>query len=176
VLCVVDDAHWLDEASSAALGFVARRLLADRVGMLFAVRDPTERPAAFEGVAELQVGGLPDEAARELLAAVGLGSLDRQTSDRVISETRGNPLALMELSGQLTEGQLAGSSPLPEPLPLGSRLEEHFLLRIRTLPPETQTLLLLASAQQMETPNISGVRLSASGSAAKPRTFLSSIA
>ena len=152
VLCVVDDAQWLDEASSAALGFVARRLLADRVGMLFAVRDPTERPAAFEGVAELQVGGLPDEAARELLASVGLGSLDRQTSDRVISEMRGNPLALVELSGQLTAGQLAGSSPLPEPLPLGSRLEEHFLFRMRTLPPETQTLLLLASAQQMGDP------------------------
>ena len=148
VLCVFDDAQWLDRASANALGFVARRLLADRIGMLFAVRAPSDRLAALEGVSELAVGGLPDDDARELLASVAVGGLDQRTADRIVSETRGNPLALVELGVELSGRQLAGRSPLPEPLPLGRRLEERFLSRVRTLPSETQTLLLLASAQQ----------------------------
>jgi DNA-binding CsgD family transcriptional regulator len=152
VLCVVDDAQWLDRASAEVLGFVARRLFADQIGMLFGVREPNGGLAAFEALPELQVGQLPDEDARELLASVAAGSLDQLTSDRVVAETRGNPLALVELGGELTAGQLAGSSPLPEPLPLGRRLEERFLSQVRALPQETQTLLLLASAQQQGSP------------------------
>jgi len=148
VLCVVDDAQWLDQASAGSLGFVARRLLADRIVVLFAVREPTERQAAFEGLTELRVGGLPDDHARELLACAASGSLDQRTGERIVAETGGNPLALVELAAELTVGQLAGSSPLPEPLPLGRRLEERFAHRVRTLPQETQTLLVLASAQQ----------------------------
>jgi len=148
VLCVVDDAQWLDHASAGALGFVARRLFADRIAMLFAVRDPSERLTTFDGLSELRVEGLPDDEARELLASVASGRLDQQTGERIVSQTRGNPLALLELGGELTAGQLAGSSPLPEPLPLGKRLEERFLSRVRTLPAHTQTLLLLVSAEQ----------------------------
>ena len=148
VLCVFDDAQWFDQASAHALGFVARRLFADRIGMLFAVRETGERLAALEGLTELPVGGLPEDDARELLASVAVGGLDQRTADRIISETGGNPLALVELGGGLSAEELAGRSPLPEPLPLGRRLEERFLGRVRTLPHETQTLLLLASAQQ----------------------------
>jgi DNA-binding CsgD family transcriptional regulator len=152
VLCVFDDAQWIDQASAHALGFVARRLFADRIGMLFAVRDPGEPLAALEGLTQLPVGALPEDDARELLASVAGGGLDQRAADRIVSETGGNPLALVELGGELSAGQLGGSSPLPEPLPLGRRLEERFLARVRTLPPETQTLLLLASAQQHSDP------------------------
>ena len=152
VLCVVDDAQWLDQASAGALAFVARRLFADRIGMLFAIREPSERVTAFEGLNELRVGALPDDEARELLASVAAGSLDQRTRERIVLESRGNPLALVELGGELTPAQLAGSSRLPEPLPLSRRLEERFLSRVRTLPQQAQTLLLLASAQQFGQP------------------------
>ena len=152
VLCVLDDAQWLDQASAAALGFVARRLFADRIAMLFGAREQAERHAAFEGLTELEVRGLPDDDARELLACVAAGSLDQRTGERIVAETGGNPLALVELAAELTVGQLAGTSPLPDPLPLGRRLEERFAYRVRTLPRETQTLLLLASAQQLGDP------------------------
>jgi DNA-binding CsgD family transcriptional regulator len=152
VLCVFDDAQWIDQASAHTLDFVARRLFADQIGMLFAVREPGERLAAFEGLTELPVGGLPEEYARELLASVAVGDLDQRTADRIVSETGGNPLALVELGGELSAEELAGRSPLPQPLPLGRRLEERFLARVRTLPHETQTLLLLASAQQHDDP------------------------
>ena len=100
MLCVFDDAQWLDQASAHALGFVARRLFADRIGMLFAVRETGERLAALEGLTELRVGGLPEGAARELLVSVVLGGgLDQRTADRIVSETGGNPLALVELGG-----------------------------------------------------------------------------
>ncbi|HTP20695.1 MAG TPA: ATP-binding protein, partial [Solirubrobacteraceae bacterium] len=152
VLCVFDDVQWIDQASAHTLGFVARRLFADRIGMLFAVREPGERLAAFEGLTEMPVGGLPEEYARELLASVAVGDLDQRTADRIVSETGGNPLALVELGGELSAEELAGRSPLPQPLPLGRRLEERFLARVRTFPHETQTLLLLASAQQHDDP------------------------
>jgi len=149
VLCVFDDAQWLDQASAHALGFVARRLFADRIGMLFAVRETGERLAALHGLPELRIGGLPEDDARALLASVVRdGDLDQRTADRIVSETGGNPLALVELGGELSAEELAGRSPLPQPLPLGRRLEERFLARVRTFPHETQTLLLLASAQQ----------------------------
>ncbi len=152
VLCVIDDAQWLDQASAGVLGFVARRLLADRIGMLFAAREPDGQMAAFEGLAELQIGGLPDADARELLASVACASLDQRTGDLIVAATRGNPLALVELGGELTAEQLAGSSPLPEPLPLGAKLEERLMSRVRTLPEKTQMLLLLASAEQLGDP------------------------
>ncbi len=148
VLCVFDDAQWIDQASARALGFVARRLFADRIGMLFAVRETDERVAALEGLTELPVGGLPEDDARALLNSVAAGGLDQRTAERILLETGGNPLALVELGGELSAGQLGGRSPLPEPLPLGRRLEGRFLARVRTLPQETQTLLLLASLQQ----------------------------
>src|SRR5271166_2542210 len=146
VLCVFDDAQWLDQASARALGFVARRLFADGIAMLFAIREPTEPIVAFEGLTDLHLGGLPDGDARELLASVAGGRLEERVGDRILSETRGNPLALIELGGELTPGQLSGSLRLQEPLPMGGRLEERFLGRVHTLPAEPQMLLLVAAA------------------------------
>jgi DNA-binding CsgD family transcriptional regulator len=147
VLCVVDDAQWLDQASALVLGFVARRLFADRIGMLFAVREPAGPLALLEGLPELPLGGLPDAQARELLALVASATVDERVGDRIVSDARGNPLALVELEGALTPVELSGSSALPEPLPLSRHLEERFLSRVRRLPQDAQTLLLVAAAE-----------------------------
>jgi DNA-binding CsgD family transcriptional regulator len=154
LLAVIDDAQWLDQESAAVLAFVARRLYADRVAMLFAVREPEERSVALEGLAELRVEGLPDADARTLLASVAAGELDEHIGERIVGEIRGNPLALVELGAELTPAELSGRSLLPEPLPVSRRLEERFLSRVRTLPADTQTLLLLASAEQLGDPEL----------------------
>jgi DNA-binding CsgD family transcriptional regulator len=147
LLCVVDDAQWLDRASAAALAFVARRLLADRIAILFGVREPADRPDPLEGLPELRVSGLPDPEARELLASAAGGRMDQRVADRLVSDTGGNPLALVELAGALTPAELSGGSRLPEPLPIGSRLEARFLARARALSAEAQTLMLIAAAE-----------------------------
>jgi DNA-binding CsgD family transcriptional regulator len=148
VLCVVDDAQWLDEESAGALSFVARRLLADRVGMLFAVRETTEPAPRLEGLPGLPIAGLPNEGARELLESSVNQPVDREVAARVIAETGGNPLAIVEGARALTPEQLGGRAPLPEPLPVGHQLDVLFARRVRNLPCDTQTLLLLASADQ----------------------------
>jgi DNA-binding CsgD family transcriptional regulator/tetratricopeptide (TPR) repeat protein len=152
VLCVIDDAQWVDQASARALGFVARRLFADRVGMLFATRDEPGRPASLDGLPELRVNGLPESSARELLASLGPGHLDPQVSEQVLSEARGNPLALVELATELSGGAFSGGTPLNYPLAIDKRLEERFLSRVRSLPADTQMLLLLAAAQELGDP------------------------
>ena len=164
VLCVFDDAQWLDQASAGALGFVARRLFADRIGMLFAVRETGTGPAALEGVSELPVGGLPDDDARELLASVAVGGLDQRTADRIVSETGGNPLALVELGVELSAPQLAGRSPLPEPLPLGRRLEERFVSRVRPSHTRPRRCCCWRPPSSTGTLNSCGVPLRVSGS------------
>lgn len=140
LVCVVDDAQWLDGASAEALAFVARRLDAEAVALLFAARDGEAR--ALDGLPELRLTGLDRESAAELLAAQVAPGL----RDRVLESTHGNPLALIELSAALTADQLAGRELLPEPLPIGAALERAFLDRVRRLPQQTQTLLLLAAA------------------------------
>jgi DNA-binding CsgD family transcriptional regulator len=147
LLCVVDDAQWLDRESADVLGFVARRLYADRIAFLFAVRETTERYTPLDGLADLHLAGLPEGEAYQLLTSVVGGQLDEGVGHRIVAETGGNPLALVELPDELTPGQLAGWSPLPEPLPLGNPLEERFLRLVRALPEDTQTLLLLAAAE-----------------------------
>ena len=108
LLCVVDDAQWLDRASAQALGFVARRLLAEPVALVFAAREPGEE---FRGMPELPVGGLRNGDARELLGSVIGGPLDERVRDRIVAETRGNPLALLELPRGVTpRSWLAGSA------------------------------------------------------------------
>lgn len=144
VLCVVDDTHWLDQESADLLRFVARRLLADRVGMLFAVRDvagidPQRLP-------ELVVHGLPDQAAYALLKASIAQPIDPAVAAHLVTQTGGNPLAVVEAARELTPDQLSGAVPLTEPLAVGPRLEESFLRRVRELPPDTRALLLLAAA------------------------------
>ena len=153
VLCVIDDAQWLDRVSTEVLGFVARRLYADRVGMLFAVREGQERTVVFEGLSELTVGALAAEAAGELLAASAGRPVDRRVGERIVAETGGNPLALVEFARELTAQELSGASPVIRPLRFGGHLEELYLSLVRALPPGAQMLLLLAAADQLGEPD-----------------------
>jgi DNA-binding CsgD family transcriptional regulator len=146
LVCLVDDVQWLDRASAQTLAFVARRLLAERIAMVFAVREPNDLND-LTGLPELVVAGLSDGDARSLLASAIPGRLDERVLDQIIAETRGNPLALVELPRGLTPAELAGGFGLPDARPLASRVEETFVQRVRTLPRETQRLLLLAAAE-----------------------------
>jgi DNA-binding CsgD family transcriptional regulator len=139
LLCVVDDAQWLDRASAQALAFVARRLLAEPVALVFATREPGEE---FRGLPELLVEGLGDSAARELLGSVVGGPLDERIRDRIVAETRGNPLALLELprGGPWVPGVpgVSGSR---------GRIEESFRRRVEVLPAATRLLMVVAAAE-----------------------------
>jgi DNA-binding CsgD family transcriptional regulator len=139
LLCVIDDAQWLDRASAQALAFVARRLLAERVALVFATREPAED---FRGLPELLVGGLDESDARELLSSVISGPLDERVRDRIIAETRGNPLALLELPrGVPGVPGVAGAPGSP------GRIEESFRRRLEVLPAATRRLMLVAAAE-----------------------------
>jgi DNA-binding CsgD family transcriptional regulator len=146
LVCLVDDAQWLDRASSQALVFVARRLLGERIAMVFSVRNLHDVDE-FTGLPELVVGGLAGDDAQQLLASAIPGRLDEYVRDRIVAETRGNPLALLELPRGLTPAELAGGFGLPDARPLASRVEESFVQRVRALPRETQLLLLVAVAE-----------------------------
>ena len=150
LLCVIDDAQWLDRASAQALGFVARRLQADSVAVLFATRGPA---ADLAGLPELVVDGLDEQEARSLLASTIEGQpLDERVRDSIVAETRGNPLALLELPRGLTPAELAvGFGPHPT-LPLSGRIEESFQRRAAELPLDTRQLLLVASADRLGDP------------------------
>ena len=151
LVCVVDDAQWLDAASAQALAFVARRLGAESVGLVFAVREPSgERH--FEGLPELAVGGLDDRDAHELLATVVTGPLDERVRDRIVAETRGNPLALLELPRRLTPAELAGGFWMSDGPALSERIEQSFRERLAPLPPSTRLLLLVAAAEPLGDP------------------------
>jgi DNA-binding CsgD family transcriptional regulator len=128
------------------LGFIARRLYADRVGMLFTVREGEGQAAVLAGLPGLTLGGLPGEVAGELLAVSAAAPVDGRVSAQVVSGVAGNPLALVELAGELTAGELSGAVPLGWPLRFGGRLEELYLARVRALPADTQLLLLVAAA------------------------------
>jgi DNA-binding CsgD family transcriptional regulator len=143
LVCVVDDVQWLDRASAQALGFVARRLAADPVGLVFAARDPGPELA---GLHELEVSGLQGRDARTLLQTVLTGPLDARVLDLIITETSGNPLALLELPRGLTPAELAGGFGLPGAVPLAGRIEESFTRQLDALPAETRRLLQLAAA------------------------------
>ena len=143
LLCLVDDHQWLDSASAQALGFVARRLAADPVGLVLTARDPV---AELAGLPELTVEGLPDDDARALLDSALAGPLDARVRDQIVAETRGNPLALLELPRGLTPAQLAGGFGLAGVRPLSGRIEESFLRQLLALPPDALRLLQLAAA------------------------------
>jgi DNA-binding CsgD family transcriptional regulator/tetratricopeptide (TPR) repeat protein len=145
LVCVVDDAQWLDGATGQVMGFVARRLLAESVGIVFAVREPSGG-RGLVGLPELRLTGLNEDDARALLAATIPGPLDLLVRDRIIGETRGNPLALLELSKGIPAAQLAGGFGLPKATDLPTQIEAHYLGRVRALPPPTQQLMLLAAA------------------------------
>jgi DNA-binding CsgD family transcriptional regulator len=146
VLCLVDDAQWLDQVSVEVLGFVARRLYADRVGMLFTVREEEGPTAALAGLPELMLGGLPGKAAGELLAACAGTQVEGRISAQVVAGVAGNPLALVELAEELTPAELSGAVPLAWPLRFGGQLEELYLARVRALPRDTQMMFLVAAA------------------------------
>ena len=149
LVCVVDDAQWLDRASAQTLGFVARRLLAESVLVLFVGREPGEE---LRGLPELEVRGLRDGDARELLGSVIRGPLDERVRERIVAEARGNPLALLELPRGLSSGQLAGGFGLHDAQSLSGRIEESFQRRLGDLPEETQRLLLVAAAEPVGDP------------------------
>ena len=149
VLCLVDDVQWLDSASAQALAFVARRLLAEPIALIFATR---ERYEEFAGLPEHLVLGLEDADARALLGPFAGVSLDQQVYERILAEMRGNPLALLELPRGLTPEQLAGGFNLPSALELPGRIEESFLRRCQALPTPTRQLLLVAAAEPVADP------------------------
>jgi DNA-binding CsgD family transcriptional regulator len=151
VVCLVDDAHWLDASSAQVLGLVARRIRDVRVGLLFAERTSAERDELV-GLPTLAVKGLGDADARALLATAAACPLDGRIRDRVVAETHGNPLALLELPRGLTPGAMDGGFGSGVPLP--SRIEASFRGQVAALPPETQRLLLVAAAEPIGDPTL----------------------
>jgi DNA-binding CsgD family transcriptional regulator/tetratricopeptide (TPR) repeat protein len=145
LMCVVDDAQWLDQTSALTLAFVARRLMAESVALVFAVRDPAEQ--TFAGLPELIVGGLNDEDARDVLGLAITSRVDDRVIERIVAETRGNPLALIELPLGLSTAELAGGFGVSSTQPLSARLEQSFLGRVQSMPDQTQRFLLLAAAE-----------------------------
>jgi len=144
LICLIDDEQWLDHASAQALGFVARRLAADPVGLVFAAREPGPELA---GLPQLDVGGLPEDDARALLDSALAGPIDARVRDQIVAETQGNPLALLELPRGLTPAELAGGFGLPGAAPLSGRIEESFRRQLQALPAEARRLLLVAAAE-----------------------------
>jgi DNA-binding CsgD family transcriptional regulator len=141
---VVDDAQWLDRASAQALAFAARRLLAEPVGLMFGAREPGEQ---LRGLPDLEVRGLRDEDARTLLRSVVRVRLDEGVRDRIVAETNGNPLALLELPRGLSPTQLAGGFGLAGAQPVPARIEDSYRRRLEALPADTRLLLLVAAAE-----------------------------
>jgi DNA-binding CsgD family transcriptional regulator len=148
LVCLVDDAQWLDRESTSALSFIGRRLAAEGIALLFAVRDPTAEQD-LEGLPELVLGGLGDADARSLLDAAVPGGLDDEVRERILDEANGNPLALLELPRGLTPAELAGGFGLPDAPELSSRIEQTFLRRVHALPADTQRALLVAAAEDV---------------------------
>jgi DNA-binding CsgD family transcriptional regulator len=146
VLCLVDDEQWLDRASAQVLGFVARRLGAESVGLVFAARVPSSELA---GLPELKVAGLREAGAQALLDAQLIGPLDTRVRDQILAETHGNPLALLELVRGVTTQQLAGGFGLPGTLDLSGGIDERFRRRVDALPGPSRLLLLVAAADPL---------------------------
>uniref|UniRef100_UPI00186B12A3 AAA family ATPase n=2 Tax=Georgenia thermotolerans TaxID=527326 RepID=UPI00186B12A3 len=146
VLAVVDDAHWLDDASAAALLFAARRLQRERVAVLFGAREGDVRSFDGAGLPELAVAGLDDDGVAALLSAQAGAPVAAGVAARLRASTGGNPLALVELPEVLSTDQLAGRAPLPERLPVTGGVERVFLDRARRLSDDAQRLLLVAAA------------------------------
>ncbi len=149
LLCIVDDAQWLDQTSGLTLAFVARRLLAEPVGIVFGAREPGEE---LRYVPELEVRGVRDSDARALLNSAVRFRLDEAVLGRIVAETRGNPLALLELPRGMTAIQLAGGFGLLGAEALTGRIEESFVRRLELLSDEGRRLLLVAAAEPVGDP------------------------
>ncbi|MBV9414303.1 MAG: AAA family ATPase [Solirubrobacterales bacterium] len=149
LLCVVDDAQWLDRASALTLAFVARRLLAEPVGIVFAAREPGEE---LQHISDMEVRGLRNGDARALLGTAVRFVLDERVRERIVAETRGNPLALLELPRGLTATELALGFGLADRQALPARIEESYTRRLAALPEDARRLLLLAAAEPVGDP------------------------
>ena len=155
MLCVVDDAQWLDQASAQVLGFVGRRLLAESIALVFAVRTPAPgdpSPNYLAGLPELRLGGLDQQSARALLATVTSGPLDESVRARILEEAHGHPLALLELYRGRSAADLAGGFALPDTGDLPRRIEDQYAARLGELPDNVQRLVLLAAADPVGDP------------------------
>jgi DNA-binding CsgD family transcriptional regulator len=146
LVCVVDDAQWLDRESAQALAFAARRLMAESVAVILAARAAGEDDV-LTGLPELRVEGLADADARALLASALHGPMDERVRNRIVAETHGNPLALLELPRAMRPAELAGGFALPEAMPLAGRMERGFVRRLETLPADSRRLLLAAAVE-----------------------------
>ena len=153
LVCLVDDAQWLDRTSAQVLGFVARRLAAESVVIVFAARDGGEIPELV-GVPELTVTPLGEEDARAILASAIPGRVDDSVRDRIVHEARGNPLALLELPKAWTPSAIAGGFGLPDSVAVPARVEESFRRRLAALPEESRQLLLVAAAEPLGDPTL----------------------
>jgi len=153
LVCVLDDAQWLDNASAVIMAFVARRLLAESVGLVFGARQPSEAHE-LTGLPELNLHGLRNGDARAVLESSWPGRLDERVRDRVIAESRGNPLALLELPRSVTQAKHAGGFELPDGAPVADHIEQSFLRRLDALPDETRQLLLVAAAEPVGDPGL----------------------
>jgi DNA-binding CsgD family transcriptional regulator len=147
LLCIVDDSQWIDAESVLAIAFAARRLRADGIAMMFGVRTPAQVSNSLADLPSLEVAGLPDAAARDLLATVVPGPLDAGVARHIITQTSGCPLALKELANELSADQWVGADRVSEPIPIGRQLEEHFRRQFEDLSRETQVFVLVAAAE-----------------------------
>jgi DNA-binding CsgD family transcriptional regulator len=154
LLCAVDDAEWLDEASAQVLSFVARRLVSEEIAMLFTFGAAHPTSVALAPFRELNVEGLSQVASRDLLDREVEGTLDSGVRDRLVIEAAGNPLALIELAQLLTTEQLAGLAPLPKALPLGDRLEESLMRNVRGLSSDARSILVLVATERSGDPSL----------------------
>jgi len=145
LLCLIDDTQWLDQVSAQTLAFVARRLLAEPVGIVFAARDAGAQ--ALAGLPELMIGGLSDADARDLLDSVVLGRIDARVRDRIVAETRGIPLALLEVPRNVSAAELSGGFGNLGVRRSAGQIEESYVHRVQSLPADTQKLLLVAAAE-----------------------------
>ncbi len=145
LICVIDDAQWLDPESLEVLAFVARRVYAEQLGIIFGVREPP-RLAVLESIPELKLSGLSPASAAELLTTLASGRVDPHVAAQIAEQANGNPLVLTEVGRELAEGRIPSGLLLNAPVPVGQRLEAHFRNRVQELPPDCRALLLLAAA------------------------------
>ena len=172
LICLVDDAQWLDRASAQVLGFVARRLAAESVVILFALREPADIPD-FAGLPELTVGPLDEPDARTVLVSAITGRIDESVRERILAEAAGNPLALLELPRGWTPAAFAGGFGLPDGVSVSAKVEESFRRRLSPLPDDTRRLLLVAAAEPIGDPALvlaAAAQFGISAEAAEPAT------
>lgn len=170
LICLVDDGQWLDRASAQVLGFVARRLAAESVVLLFALREPADI-SEFAGLPELMVGPLNEQHARTILVSAVPGRIDEPVRERILAEAAGNPLALLELPRGWTPAAFAGGFGLPDTLSVSAKVEESFRRRLSPLSRDTRRLLLVAAAEALGDPALvleAAAQLGISAEAAEP--------